>query len=168
MSKQVYIGTDKKKFKKVLEQYTDQNMATDRRKKILKKYSTKYKIKKEVVNIKGKRVHMDYLPTIDAMLEANKEYSHAKEVIGGALYKLESDHCIFFTDTQDTNLKRVYKAHQREANIEAKKLWKLNTEEFDCQWTHVHARILSGSFEAVFGQTYGSWRESLSKPKQEF
>ena len=84
-----------------------------------------------------------------------------KDVVGAALFKIENDHCLFFTDSNDPNLKRVYQENKRQADGLAAKLWKLNDEKYDCQLSHVTASVLSGSFEVVFGQLYGEWRHSL-------
>ena len=164
MAGEFYLGTDKKELKKVLDAYTDKNIETDRTRRILVKYSSKYSIDGKVATVQGKRIHINNLPTIDAMLEANDRYKQPKEVVGAALFKIERDQCIFLTDSTDPNLQRVYEAHQREADELADRLWKMNTEEFDYQWTHVHAQVLSTSFATVFGQTYGDWRKSLAEP----
>jgi len=163
MEKSIYIGTNKQKFMEFINALTDKRVERDRKRKILKTYSKKYKIKKDIVKIAGCKVHLDYLPVIDAMLKANENYSMPQKVVGGALYKIERDCCIFLTDSRDPNLKRVYEANQKKADTEAEKLWKLVTEEFDYQMTHTMAQVLSGSFATVFGQTYGDWRKSLNK-----
>ncbi|MBI5398822.1 hypothetical protein HZB03_05130 [Candidatus Woesearchaeota archaeon] len=168
MKGKLYVGTDKKEFNKVLDAYTDKNVETDRISRILRKYSPKYKssIDGEVATVQGKRIHVDYLPTIDAMLEAKARYKHPREVVGAALFKIERDKCIFLTESRDPDLQRVYEVHQREANELADKLWEMNTEEFDYQLTHAIATVLSGSFAAVFGQSYGDWRKSLAELTQ--
>ena len=43
----------------------------------------------------------------------------------------------------------------------ASELWRLVDEEYPNQFSHASAAILAGSFELVFGQTYGAWRKSL-------
>ena len=157
MSGELYIGTDKKQLKQIIDDHTDQAAETSKTQRIIAKYSSQYPIQEEVAIINGQRVHVDYLPTIDAILEQEKE------VVGAALYKVELDQCLFLTDTRDLNLQDIYSIHQKQADKLADKLLKLNTEEFPCQWTHTHAAILSGSFGLVFGQTYGNWRKSLDR-----
>ncbi len=165
MNGKLYVGTDKEEFQRILDTHTDNSVELDRTRKILGRYSSKYSIDGEVAAIQGRRIHIDYLPTIDAMLEANAIYEHPREVVGAALFKIELDQCIFLTDSKDQNLQKVYGAHQREADELADKLWKMNTVEFDYQWTHVIAAVLSGSFATVFSQTYGDWRKSLAEPR---
>jgi len=66
-------------------------------------------------------------------------------------------------DPNDPYLKELYSIHEEKADKLAEKLWDLNSKEFDNQWTHITATVLSGAFEAVFKETYGAWRESLKK-----
>jgi hypothetical protein len=113
--------------------------------------------------VKGRKVHVDYLPTIDAMLGVVDEYEHPKEVVGAALFKIEEEFCLFFTDSNDPNLRKMYESHQEGAIKVGKELWRLVDEEYANQFTHVTATILSGSFELVFGQFYGDWRRSLAE-----
>jgi len=159
-----YLGTNKDEFKRIIDAYTDKNVEIERITKIRRKYSPKYSIDGKVATIQGKQIHVDYLPTIDAMLEANNRYEHPKEVVGSALFKIERDQCLFLTDSKDPNLQRVYESHQKEADELADRLWKMNTEEFYYQWSHAQAKVLSVSFATVFGQTYGDWRKSLAEP----
>ena len=108
-----------------------------------------------------RQIHIGYLPALDAMLEAISRYENPREVIGAALFKIEADHCLFLTDTDDINLRKVYAEHREDADKVASELWRLIDEEYPNQWTHASAAILAGSFEVVFGQTFGAWRESL-------
>jgi len=156
----IYISSDKDEFEKVLRDYASQKISEDRTTKIIRMYSSKYDINGEVVEFKGKRIHVDYLPSIDAMISACNKYKEPLEVVGAALFKIEKDHCLFFTDSNDPALKRVYEARQKKADKLADKLWRL-TEEFDYQFSHVTAKVLSGAFATVFGITYGEWRRSL-------
>jgi len=155
-----YISSDKDEFEKVLRNQTSQKIAEDRTAKIIRMYSSKYDINGEVVEFNGQRVHVDYLPSIDEMVSACSEYEEPLETVGAALFKIEKDHCLFLTDSNDPALKRIYEARQREADKLAGKLWRL-TEEFDYQFSHVLAIVLSGAFATVFGITYGEWRRSL-------
>jgi hypothetical protein len=157
MVKEVYVGTDKQTIIDIIDANTNNNITDDNTRRIIDKYSSKYPIDGEVVTVQEKKVHVDYLPTIDAILKEDKE------VVGAALYKVEKDQCLFLTDRNDPNLQDIYSIHRKKADNLADKLFKLNTEEFPVQWTHVHASILSGSFATVFNQTYGDWRESLSQ-----
>jgi len=162
MEKAVYIGTNKKQFKKVLEAHTDKAVENDKTRRIIEKYSHKFNIKGEVATFLGKRIHVDYLPTLDVMCEAKIGLRCPEEVVGSALFKIEKDYCIFLTDSRDPKLERIYDLNRTEADPLAERLWKLNTDEFDNQWTHVTAAILAGSFATVFGKTYGDWRKSLN------
>ncbi len=159
--KKICITTNIEEFKKVLDANTNKDAHEDRRRRIVQKYSSKYSIEDEVFTLEDRRIHIDYLPTIDVLLEAKQKYSSPKEVVGGALFKIEKEHTIFLTDTNDSNLQRNYRAHKKNADNLADKLWVLNSEEFDNQLTHVTATILSGAFHTVFGQFYGDWRKSL-------
>lgn len=162
MTKEVYIGTDAKEFKKVLDSFIYEELSKDRRSRIIQKYSPKYSIEDEVVVINERRVNIDYLPTIDLMLDAQKKYKNPEDVVGAALFKIDKDQCIYLTDTNDANLQRNYELHKKNGIELGRKLWKLNSEEFDNQLTHVTAKILSGSFHTVFGKFYGEWRKNLS------
>jgi len=161
MTKKLFITTNAEKFKKVLDVHTDKSAHDDRRSRIVKKYSNKYSIENEVFTFEGKKIHIDYLPTIDALLDAKEQYDSPREVIGAALFKIEEEHTLFLTDTNDSDLQRNYRTYKNNADDLASKLWNLNSEEFDNQFTHATARILSGAFHAVFGQFYGDWRKSL-------
>lgn len=156
-----YICTDNQEFKQVLDSYIDKYQQIERTKKIKKKYSDKYKINGELTKINGKNIHIDYLPSIDEMINATNIYKNPREIVGSALYKIEKDECLFLTDITDFNLERVYNSNKREADALAKRLYILNTEEFDYQMSHTLAAVLLGSFASVFGQTYGEWRRSL-------
>ena len=107
------------------------------------------------------------LPTIDTFLELKEADGPALEIAAAALYKVEKDHCLFFTEVNDPRLEKVYAAHQREADTLAARIWQLNAEEYDLQWTHVHAMVLSGAFWTAFGMPYGEWRRSLGKKSAE-
>lgn len=158
--------TNQKELENVLDEYIDKNIQVDRLNKIISKYSGKYPIKGEVATVQGKQICIDYLPTLDLMLEATQIYKkplEPLEIVGGALFKIDHDYCIFLTDTKDPVLQLVYSANQINANALADKLWKLNTEEFDYQLTNILATVLSDSFAIVFDQTYGNWRRSLTK-----
>ena len=163
MEKEVYIGTDAKEFKEVLDKHTDKDFEADKISRIIQDYSGKYNIEEEVVTVQGRRVHVTYLPTIDAMLEAVDEYEHPKEVVGAALFKIEEEYCLFLTDSNDPNLRKMYVDHKEGAIKVGNELWRLVDEEYEDQWTHITAAILSGSFEVVFRQFYGDWRRSLAE-----
>lgn len=163
MKKGIYIGTNKEEFKRIIDAHTSKDVELDRISRIRSKYSRKYRIEGEAATIRGRKVHIDYLPTIDMMLEAKKRYAHSKEVVGAALFKIENDECLFLTDSNDIKLRHLYAVHNKDAKDLASRLLKLNTEEFDYQWTHVLAQVLGGSFSTVFNQSYGDWRKSLFK-----
>jgi hypothetical protein len=163
MANEVYIGTDAEKFKEVLDAHTDKDVEADRMNRIIQDYSGKYNVEGEVVTVQGRQVHIDYLPTIDAMLEAVGEYEHPKEVVGAALFRIESKHRLFLTKTDDPNLRKIYVKHMPEAEKLVSELWRLNDKEYANQFAQVTAAILSGSFEVVFGQLYGAWRRSLAE-----
>ncbi len=169
MTKKLLITTNTKEFKKVLDAHTDKDAHEDRRRRIIKKYSSKYSIKNEVITYGpgGRKIHIDYLPTIDMLLKAKEKYFSPQEVVGAALFKLELDHCIFLTDLYDANLHKNYQTHKEKADTLAERLWELNSEEFDNQFTHVTARILSGAYHTVFEQFYGDWRKSLQQKDRE-
>lgn len=167
MTKEVYIGTDAEKFKEILDAHTDKDAKVDRMNRIIQDYSGKYNVEGEVVTVQGRRVHVDYLPTIDAMLEAVGEYEHPKEVVGAALFRIELKYCLFLTETDDLNLRRMYADHKEDADNVAGELWRLNDKEYANQFAPVTAAILSGSFEVVFGQLYGAWRRSLAESTTE-
>jgi len=96
------------------------------------------------------------------MLETKRRYGNSKEIVGSALFKIERDYNISLTNSNDSNLQRIYEIHKQKADGLAEKLWKLNNEEFDLFWTHITAIVLSGSFELTFGQLYGRWRKSFA------
>ncbi len=81
------MGSNKEEFKKTLDAHTDQNAITKRIRGVLEKYSSRYNIDDEVVTIQGKRIHVDYLPTIDMMLKTNNKYKNSREIVGAALFK---------------------------------------------------------------------------------
>jgi len=163
MEKGFFVGIDKEAAKRVFDAFTDPHAEQDRTNRTIENYSARYQIDGEVATIDGRRIHVDYLPTLDAMLEAKGKYENALEVIGAALYKIEVDHCIFLTERNDPNLERVYQANSTGADEMADRLWKLTTEEYEHVWTHVIAKVLSGSFEVAFGQFLGNWRRSLTE-----
>jgi|SRR3989338_288852 len=163
MAGSAFIGKDSREARKIINQYTDKHVADKNRAKILQRYAGKYNIDGEVATVKGRRVNIEYLPSLDTILESIKAYEKPAEVVGAALYKIEKDQRISLTDISDKNLRKVYEIHQKSADELANRLLKLTTEDFNYQWTHILAIILSGSFEVVFGQTYGAWRKSLSQ-----
>ena len=162
MENETYIGSDFEKFKKVLDEHTNEDIEADRISKIIQDYSREYNIKGVVATVQGRQVHIDYLPTIDAMLGAIEEYECPLEVVGAALFKIEKDCCLFLTNSKDPNLKRMYVNHKEDADKVASELWRLVDREYEIQMTHVIATILSGSFELAFGQLYGTWRRLLA------
>ena len=130
--------------------------------RIAEMYSDKYSIEGQTFTFKSRRIHLHYLPSLDAIIEASAGYDKPMETVGAALFKIEKDHCIFLTDTRDPNLERLYAIHEKEADELAQRLWKINSEEFDMYFSHRTAMVLAGSFEAAFGRTYGDWRHSLT------
>jgi hypothetical protein len=161
MGGEILITTDKDEFIKILDNYKNQESDVKRRERIIQNYSEKYKIEDEIAIINRRQVHIDYIPSLDAILEAGKSYENPEEVVGAALFKIEKDHCIFLTDSWDRNMSKIYDSHRKEADEMAKRLWEINSKDFDLQFTHCTAAVLAGSFEIAFDKTYGTWRLSL-------
>lgn len=119
----------------------------------------------KVVNILGRRIHSDYIPTIRYLMgikSRSPDETYAKDIIAGAFYKIEKDECLFLTDTRSPVLQRIYGQNKQKSDFTARGLIELNKKMFDIS-PNQFATVLSGAFEAVFEKTFGAWRKSLEE-----
>lgn len=130
--------------------------------RITREYGDRYSIDGECGFLNGMEVNACYIPSIDTIIDYMADYQNPKEVVGSAMFKLDSDYCIFLTDTRDRNLMEVYEKNKKEADLLSDKLWKINTEDYDCGSCSATAATLSMAFFVVFKQTYREWRMSLA------
>jgi hypothetical protein len=152
------VGEDWEKIKKILD--STRELEDDVARQIVKDYLSRYGFnEKGMAIVNGKTVHPHYLPTVDVMLQENRKHKNAKEIVGSALFKIDDDHVLFLTDTNDTNLRSLYLRNKERADPVADELWSLG-KEYDLFWSHNTAIVLASSFGFTFNQSYKNWRMS--------
>jgi hypothetical protein len=155
--------------------FTDPIIDADRICGIVRKYSGKYEITSEggpvvrgkevpkvVARVNGKKVNVDYLPSLDLMLDAQKTYENPLEVVGAAIFKMDNDKILFLVDDDDPRLQAVYERNRADADKLASELWRLHTQEFNYQFTEYIPLATTFSFALAFGRSYEAWRRSLA------